>query len=508
MKKINGIKSIIKFVLFCFAVGCTPEMELEKTEAPIAPFSVKQARLWFDANLQPVFHAHEQAIVKAGETGLPPLIPFFDWSKAITGFNKDWSVVELPWEYKKGKVVFSTNGTGSNESDFAADSLQLVRLVMAKNLNTNDVYAFKMVVLPDPEYFENEGNLQQNQYLEMQPDFSGLVLFYDLFGKFVVGYTYEQGRIVNKLTTSDKPEKKPEAVIRLKSGRLIEISKCWFQWSYENGEVVNFQFLGCRVTGYAWEEVIPPDDLVGGGGGGFTGDPFLPIGGGGGGGGGASPLPVDPPQIMPRVANPCEKVRFLANSEVFRNKMAKLIGYTGKDFEAGYLLRNNHDGTFSYEYMKGPEGTLEIRFNCSPQSQIFGFIHTHPAHGLPIFSLSDLQVLFQSFMGGCIENLEHFPIGVVTPQGAYMLVVRDVQRFRDFGHMLLRKDFIRENVTEHIFRRYFLDYYPDHEKAFLKFLKDSDAGLMLFEGSHADFSQWLNLKLDPAGNPVVNPNPC
>jgi len=55
---------------------------------------------------------------------------------------------------------------------------------------------------------------------------------------------------------------------------------------------------------------------------------------------------------------------------------------------------------------------------------------------------------------------------------------------------------------------YLLGKYPDHETAFLKFLKDFDAGLMLFEGSHADFSQWLNLKLDPAGNPVVNPNPC
>jgi|GEM_PF-1906856 len=508
MKKINGIKSILKFVLVCFAVSCTTETEIEKTEVPIAPFSVQQARLWFEANLQPLFHAHEQSIVKTGETGLPPLIPFFDWSKAITGFNEDWSVVELPWEYKNGKVVFSTNGTGSNESDFAADTLQLVRLVMAKNLNTKDVYAFKMVVLPDPEYFENGGNLQKNQYLEMQPDFSGLVLFYDLFGKFVVGYTYEQGKIVNKLTTSDKPEKKPEAVIRLKSGRLIEISKCWFQWSYDaDGNVVNFQFLGCRVTGYAWEEVIPPDDLVGGGGGGFTGDPFLPIGGGGGGGGGASPLPVDPPQIMPRVANPCEKVHFLANSELFRNKMAKLIGYTRKNFEAGYLMRNNHDGTFSYEPMRGPEGTLHIEFYCSIERQIFGFIHTHPAHGLPIFSVTDLQAIYLAYYFGCIGNLEHFPIGVVTPQGAYMLVIRDVQRFRYFGAKYLLNDRIRELFADNRYM-YLLGKYPDHETAFLKFLKDFDAGLMLFEGSHADFSQWLNLKLDPAGNPVVNPNPC
>ncbi|HSV88319.1 MAG TPA: hypothetical protein VLH61_06735, partial [Bacteroidales bacterium] len=499
--------SIIKFVLFCFAVGCTPEMELEKTEAPIAPFSVKQARLWFDANLQPVFHAHEQAIVKAGETGLPPLIPFFDWSKAITGFNKDWSVVELPWEYKNGKVVFSTNGKGSNEYDFAADTLQLVRLVMAKNLNTNDVYAFKMVVLPDPVYFENGGNLQQNQYLEMQPDFSGLVLFYDLFGKFVVGYTYEQGGIVNKLTTSDKPEKKPEAVIRPKSFRLIEISTCWFQWGYDaDGNVANFQFLGCSVTGYVWEEVIPPDDLGGGGGGGYTGDPFPPIGGGGGGGG-VTPPPADPPQIMPQVANPCEKVQALGTSELFRNKMAKLIGYTGKNFEAGYLMRNNHDGTFSYEPMSGPEGTLHIDFFCSPQSQIFGFIHTHPTHGLPIFSPTDLQAIYLAYRGGCIENLEHFPIGVVTPQGTYMLVISDVQRFLAFGSKFLENRFNNGILADDMFKL-LLDIYSDPKGAFLKLLKGFDSGLMLFEGSHADFSQWLNLKLDPAGNPVVNPNPC
>lgn len=503
MKKINGIKSIIIFVLVSFAVGCTPETEIEKTEAPIAPFSVQQAKLWFEVNLQPVFHAHGQAIVKSGETGLPPLIPFFNWSKAITGFNEDWSVVELPWEYKNGKVVFSTDGTGSNESDFAADSLQLVRLVMAKNLNTNDVYAFKMVVLPDPEYFENEGNLQQNHYLEMQPDFSGLVLFYNLFGKFVVGYTYEQGGIVNKLTTSDKPEKKPEAVIRLKSGGWVEITKCWFQLTFSvAGELIGARFLDCQ-TRMVWEHHA--NGQGGGGGGGYTGDPFPPIGGGGGGGG-VTPPPADPPQIMPQVANPCEKVQALGTSELFRNKMAKLIGYTGKNFEAGYLLRNNHDGTFSYEPMRGPEGTLHIDFFCSPQSQIFGFIHTHPTHGLPIFSPTDLQAIYLAYYFGCIGSLEHFPIGVVTPQGAYMLVVRDVQRFRDFGFKYLRDDRLRHLVDYRFM--YLFSKYPDHETAFLKFLKDFDAGLMLFEGSHADFSQWLNLKLDPAGNPVVNPNPC
>ena len=69
-------------------------------------------------------------------------------------------------------------------------------------------------------------------------------------------------------------------------------------------------------------------------------------------------------------------------------------------------------------------------------------------------------------------------------------------RFFDFLNTIVERRFA------YLFGKY------DHEKAFLKFLKEFNAGLKLFEGSHADFSQWLNLKLDRAGNPVVNPNPC
>ena len=119
MKKISVIKTIIKFVLVIAAVGCTKEVEIHKPSMPDAPFTVQEARLWFDTNLQSLLHAHVQGIAKSGASGYQSLIPFFDWSRAITGFNEDWSVVELPWRYKDGKVVFSRQGSGSNATDLS-----------------------------------------------------------------------------------------------------------------------------------------------------------------------------------------------------------------------------------------------------------------------------------------------------------------------------------------------------------------------------------------------------
>lgn len=175
MKKNTGIKIIIKFLLVCFAVSCSQEMDIQKPEK-LTPFTVSEAKMWFDTHLQPIFDSQTQDVVKSGTTVSPVLIPYFNWAKAITGYDGEWSVVELPWVYENGKVVFNREGQDTIDQENPVDTLQLVRLVLAKNLKTQDVYAFRMVVLPDPEYFEQGGNLQQNQYLTMQPDFSGLVL--------------------------------------------------------------------------------------------------------------------------------------------------------------------------------------------------------------------------------------------------------------------------------------------------------------------------------------------
>jgi len=246
--------------------------------------------------------------------------------------------------------------------------------------------------------------------------------------------------------------------------------------------------------------------MGGSGGGGFTGDPFEPIGWDPGGGG-PDPIEQQPTQPVPQANNPCEKVDSLSNSELFRTKMANLIKYTSKNFEAGYIFRSNSDGTFSYEYMRGPEGTLHIDFVCGPLNQIFGFIHTHPAHALPIFSPSDIRAIYLAYKANCIGNLQFLPIGLVTPQGAYLLVVNNVQNFLAFGAMFLRNHYMFTYVFQGAFAEKFSQY-RNPEIAFLRLLEHYNMGLMLFEGSHADFSQWQALKLDYIGTPVVNPNPC
>ncbi|HSV88883.1 MAG TPA: hypothetical protein VLH61_09595 [Bacteroidales bacterium] len=289
MKKNNGVKIIIKFLLFCFAVGCTQEMEMQKPEKPEPPFTVGEAKMWFDTHLQPFFQSQVKGVVKSGAAGTPALIPYFNWAKALTGYDDEWSVVELPWAYENGKVVFNREGQGAIDPENPVDTLQLVRLVMAKNLNTNDVYAFRMVVLPDPEYFEQDGNLQQNQYLAMQPDFSGMVLFYDVLGEFVVGYKYRKGAIVNKLVRPTGPGKKSEPVIRPKSSGWVYVQTCWWQLTFSGGQLIGVKFLDCSQGQYLFQSA---NGAGGGSGGGFTGDPFQPIGWDPGGGG---PEPTTPP---------------------------------------------------------------------------------------------------------------------------------------------------------------------------------------------------------------------
>jgi hypothetical protein len=159
------------------------------------------------------------------------------------------------------------------------------------------------------------------------------------------------------------------------------------------------------------------------------------------------------------------------------------------------------NGIINYEYVQGQDGALEINFACGAGNRIRGIIHTHPDNGLPIFSGTDIRVIYNAYRNLCINGLEFVTIGLVTSTGTYLLVVNDPLAFINFGANYLRNE-VDFELFEILYSAY-LDSNPGNpEKAFLELLNQLNTGLMLFKGNLNDFSQWAARTLNNSGTPV------
>ncbi|GHB33141.1 hypothetical protein GCM10008106_12580 [Mongoliitalea lutea] len=97
----------------------------------------------------------------------------------------------------------------------------------------------------------------------------------------------------------------------------------------------------------------------------------------------------------------------------FKSKMDTLKNAANNlDYEIGYKMNRNSDGTFSYEYVQGlpNSGSLDGLVVNSP---LDGLIHSHNqgTDMLSIFSLADIFTLGALVQGNLINNIDNFVFG-------------------------------------------------------------------------------------------------
>jgi hypothetical protein len=273
---------IVFFLLSLFLVNCSDKFD-DYYEVSEPALSIEKARSWFETNLQPVINGN---LIKPKTDGSPviDLQPLFNWNLAELFSNSNWAVVELPWEYEEGTVTYSGEGEGLSSGNDPTEPNQIIKLVILSNLATEEIYGFKMVVLPDNDYLALGGDLSSTTYLNQDSQFSGLILFYSVIDQFVNGWKYENGLITGSLTTNESIETKEGEETSSNIIGYYIIETCWYQYSIlPDGTETEHILLGCNVT---YHYITAFYDDGGGGGGGFD-----PNGGGSGSGGGPGRIP-------------------------------------------------------------------------------------------------------------------------------------------------------------------------------------------------------------------------
>ncbi|NHA02228.1 hypothetical protein G7092_00395 [Mucilaginibacter sp. HC2] len=221
-----------------------------------------------------------------GKLGTQSTTTSFDFSQTI---KPDWQhtdtytklakdVIEMPIDPAQSVNSVLTDPTNHKSFNNKANSRSSFLLLK----DSTGYKAYIMILIGDPAY--DASKLARNTYRKHDTDFSGLVLYFTPQGKYLNGYKYLNGRLINPSVTQNDQN-------RLKVNTTSPVIECT---DFYVDTYVNDQLVGSH---YAYTSCIT---ISGGGGAGGGGGGTNP--GGNNGGGGSSPGTDTPP---PPPKDPC-----------------------------------------------------------------------------------------------------------------------------------------------------------------------------------------------------------
>ncbi len=141
-----------------------------------------------------IFRQNGQTRVSAGDSlyaaGLP-IVP--DWGQARSYRSGDSSITEVPVTTTGsfGAIVNKTTGAAVSPHEKPVSQLRLLFITTQRTSS-----AYYLNIIADKGYLEAPGNsLGDNTFKQHDTDFSGLYLYYDLNGSFIIGQKYTAGKL-------------------------------------------------------------------------------------------------------------------------------------------------------------------------------------------------------------------------------------------------------------------------------------------------------------------------
>jgi hypothetical protein len=186
----------------------------------------------------------------------------------------------------------------------------------------------------------------------------------------------------------------------------------------------------------------------------------------------------------------CLEVDSLESNNAFKQRMTALYNSTSLNFEVGYFLQRNSNGSYNYGLIQGTSNTPGLPdFNLTlPQD---GLIHTHYSGLLSIFSPDDLRSLYLMYRDNCTNP--GFIYGLVTGSTSYLLKIDNLGAFLQFGqqHFEDQASFnIFQNLYANVFGISASNAIAVNEQKFLWLLQENNSGLKLFSGDVNSFNNW------------------
>ncbi|MDF2552059.1 MAG: hypothetical protein K0R77_1334 [Chryseobacterium sp.] len=213
----------------------------------------------------------------------------------------------------------------------------------------------------------------------------------------------------------------------------------------------------------------------------------------------------------PEQKTPCQKIQEIGKHTKTKSLFENLKTKTNSTKEFGEILIESN-GQINNIPKEGESGAGGIDISYSG-GQIDGFIHSHYAGLLSVFSPADIASLSAIYASGSIRDMNTFVMGIVTASNIqYMMVIDDSASFATFSQQfLLSNGNIDQDKTDLFGLLEFGKYNirtnglsATNELGFVKLLSETNSGLKILKGSN-NSNDWSELKIT---NGQVVPKPC
>ena len=234
----------------------------------------------------------------------------------------------------------------------------------------------------------------------------------------------------------------------------------------------------------------------------------------------------------PKDDSPCGQLKKINENTNIKGKLNELKSNIGGTLEKGFLIRDiagnetsdiligNSDNTISYPILN-PSYSAYV-------NQTYGSAHNHNKNNkkqIGIFTPEDLLPLY---LCGLVETEPSNPYHTATPKksvtfvltekGYFALKINDLVKLKAFVDWYI---FTMNDTGRDLFnKKTFLDpekynilpksSYAQQVTGFLRFMKDYDIGIELYEGNKDTYGDWKKLELIDNGDDTYNFNqiPC
>ena len=232
---------------------------------------IEEAKSWYESN------SNDAILLKSAKKETLPVTFYANWAEACQRKGKKCETVEVAL-MSTGKLnilapeTFQEYETSKNEKLKSS----FTRLVVRSDKKSKKKNGFLMTIIPSLEYFKATNfHPFHSTYLDVDKDFSGLIIYHNLDGSFSNGWKYQSGKIthtVSQVSGSD---------LNLKSGyydchiesyyEVYETCTEWHTWTEYGDKITDetceYDYVLVEYEVCDWIE--DPDD---GGGGGYLGD--------------------------------------------------------------------------------------------------------------------------------------------------------------------------------------------------------------------------------------------
>ena len=150
------LKKHIIFMLGLLTVISSCNNEVYEPQELTESLSIEIAKNWYQTNINPQQNTSYRK-VNSNDINLLALKPMLNWDLAELDNDSIWSVVELPWQFENGGITMSNTEVKSFATNNTVEIKNVYKLVVVKNRITNEVFGFKMAIIPDLEYMLEKG---------------------------------------------------------------------------------------------------------------------------------------------------------------------------------------------------------------------------------------------------------------------------------------------------------------------------------------------------------------